>query len=88
LAAAVHSRKIFDFQVYGTLAECDYSLAVAWRNTSSNSSESLPHSFTIAPLDASYNPWDWVLGDSIKRGDTEILRVNMTSGTRFTVMMK
>jgi hypothetical protein len=61
---------------------------MTWRNTSSNSSGVIPHSFTIAPLDASYNPWDLVLAEVSREGNSTIEQVNMTVGTRFTVMMK
>jgi hypothetical protein len=83
-AAASPAKKDFDFQVYGSVTQCDRSFGVTWTTTVGTS----PYGCTIVPLDTSYNPWDVALTEPGSLDDSAIWRVNMTSGTRFTVIMQ
>ena len=84
LAAASPAKKDFDFQVYGSVTQCDRSFGVTWTTTVGTA----PYGCTIVPLDTSYNPWDVLLTEPGSLDDSAIWRVNMTSGTRFTVIMQ
>ena len=80
-------KKDFDFQVYGDVAQCQQTFGIAW----TTSPGLAPYTCTIVPLDASYNPWQVLLTDNSDGGSSnasQLWQVNMTSGTRFTIMMK
>ena len=47
-----------------------------------------PYNFTVLPLDSSSNPWDQQLTGGGTTTGASGWAVNMTTGTRFTIMMK
>jgi len=84
LAATVPAKKDFDFQAYGGVTQCGRSFGVTWTTTVGTA----PYGCTIVPLDTSYNPWDVALTERGSLDDSAISRVNITSGTKFTVIMQ
>jgi hypothetical protein len=83
-AAASPVKKDFDFQVYGSVTQCDRSFGVTWTTTVGKA----PYGCTIVPLDSSYNPWKVELAEEGSIDSSAVWRVNMTSGTRFTIIME
>lgn len=76
--------KDFTFTVSGTTAMCEDDFQISYQDTLGNG----PHNFTVLPLDSSTGPWDQpLLGGQSYTGPSNWV-VNMTTGTRFTIMMK
>lgn len=74
----------FTFAVSGRTDQCDNKLELSWQDNLGIG----PYNFTILPLDTSTNPFDVRLrGGGTTTGETGWV-MNMTAGTRFTIMMK
>lgn len=74
----------FTFTVAGSTAMCERSFELSWQDQVGTG----PYNFTVLPLDSSTSPWDQVLtGGGTTTGAAE-WAVNMTTGSRFTIMMK
>lgn len=63
---------------------CEDDFQISWQDTVGSG----PHNFTVLPLDSSANPWEQVLTGGGTTTGASGWRVNMTTGTRFTIMMK
>jgi len=74
----------FTFTVAGSTAMCEDDFEISWVDTLGNG----PHHFTVLPLDSSTNPWDQPLTGGGTTTGASGWNVNMTIGTRFTIMMK
>lgn len=74
----------FTFTVAGATSMCEDDFEVSWLDQVGVG----PYNFTVLPLDSSSNPWE----ESLTGGGTTTgasgWAVNMTTGTRFTIMMK
>jgi hypothetical protein len=74
----------FTFAVSGQTTQCEDDFAISWQDNFGLG----PYNFTVLPLDTSTNPFDVLLkGGGTTTGETG-WAVNMTAGTRFTIMMK
>lgn len=74
----------FTFTVAGSTSMCERDFEISWLDQVGTG----PYNFTVLPLDSSSNPWDETLsGGGTTTGASE-WAVNMTTGTRFTIMMK
>lgn len=76
--------KDFTFTVAGSTAMCEDDFLISWQDTLGNG----PHNFTVLPLDSSTGPWDQPLTGGGTTTGASGWNVNMTTGTRFTIMMK
>ena len=81
-AAQNSTARDFSFDVSGTAAQCASGFELKWTGLTVDG----PYNFTVIPLDQGLFPYDVLL-------DTELSyesdwTMNMTGGTRFTVMMK
>lgn len=81
-AALNQTSKQFSFSVAGQAKQCKAGFEVLW----DGSSEDAPYNFTVIPLDQSYYPFDVKVDES--SGWTNDWVLNMTAGTRFTIVMK
>jgi hypothetical protein len=72
----------FTFTISGIAEQCERGFEMSW----SGGREYGPYNFTVIPLDQSFRPYDVEL----EKGVTSMSdwKLNMTSGTRFTIMMK
>ena len=82
LASSADIPQEFYFDLDGNLTECQDGLGFAWTDIVGIE----PYSATFIPLDTNYNPWDVNLSSLI--ATPQYVQVNMTAGSRFTVMMK
>ncbi|ODO04489.1 hypothetical protein I350_05092 [Cryptococcus amylolentus CBS 6273] len=71
----------FTFWLAGTTVQCAKGLEVQW----SGGKEMEPYNITVVPLDQRYLPWDISLATGVSWGNQFVM--NMTAGTRFTLMM-
>ena len=78
------AKKDFDFQVYGQIVECANTFQVTWTTTVGIA----PYWCSIIPLDGTYSPWDVMLAEKDSLASSSNWVVNMTTGTRFTVVMQ
>ncbi|WVQ74716.1 hypothetical protein IAR50_004320 [Cryptococcus sp. DSM 104548] len=71
----------FTFAIAGQTVQCADGLEIQW----TGGAEMAPYNITIIPMDQRYLPWDITL----ERGTSwaNQFLVNMTAGTRFTMMM-
>ncbi|WVQ74718.1 hypothetical protein IAR50_004322 [Cryptococcus sp. DSM 104548] len=71
----------FTFNLAGSCSQCAPGLEMSW----TGGSEMEPYNYTLIPLDQGFLPWTV----TIPEGETwrDYWRVNMTSGTRFTMIM-
>jgi hypothetical protein len=76
--------KDFTFTVSGSTAMCESNFQISYVDTLGNG----PHNFTVLPLDASTGPWDQPLVGGASYDGPSSWNVNMTTGTRFTIMLK
>ena len=72
----------FTFTTFGNAAACQDDFHIAWQDQVGRS----PYSMTVVPLDTSYNPWDVALTGGVIQPDYA-WTVNMTAGTKFTLIM-
>jgi hypothetical protein len=78
-----HTRD-FTFTASGATTQCEDDFAISWVDNFGLG----PYNFTVIPLDTSTNPFDVLLkGGPTTTGEMG-WAVNMTAGTRFTIMMK
>lgn len=74
----------FTFTASGSTQQCGSDFALSWVDMLGIG----PYNYTVLPLDTSTSPFDVVLkGGPTTTGETG-WAVNMTAGTRFTIMMK
>ncbi|TYJ52081.1 hypothetical protein B9479_007316 [Cryptococcus floricola] len=71
----------FTFWLAGTTVQCAKGLEVQW----SGGKEMEPYNITVVPLDQRYLPWDIRLASGVSWANQFVM--NMTAGTRFTLMM-
>lgn len=72
----------FRFTVSGVAEQCKRGFELGW----SGSRQDGPYNFTVVPLDQSFKPFDVALKeDATSMSDWTL---NITSGSRFTIMMK
>jgi len=72
----------FTFSLSGVAEQCERGFEMAW----SGGREDGPYNFTVIPLDQSFYPFDVELEDGVRSMSDWTL--NLTAGTRFTIMMK
>lgn len=81
-ASANQTDKAFGFSVSGVAEQCERGFELAWDGPRQYE----PYNFTVVPLDQSFWPYDVIL----ERGRSSMSdwKLNMTTGARFTIMMK
>ena len=84
LQAATPAGDDFQFQAYGSAEECAQSFGITWTETAGVG----PWYFTVVPVDGSYTPWNVLMADAGSTTTNVFWQVNMTTGTRFTLVMK
>jgi len=72
----------FGFSVSGVAEQCERGFELAW----DGEKQYEPYNFTVVPLDQSFQPYDVPLENG--RSSMSDWKLNMTSGARFTIMMK
>lgn len=81
-ASRNQTSKAFSYSVAGKAQQCSPGFELQWDGSPDQS----PYNFTVIPLTQSYYPFDVVIDE--KSGYSSDWVLNMTSGTRFTVLMK
>jgi len=71
----------FSFSPAGRARECLKGFDITWNG----GQQDAPYNMSVIPLDQAFYPYEVKLDDGGYDGDWQ---VNMTAGTRFTVMMK
>ena len=84
LDSVVTRTRDFTFTVAGSTAMCEDDFEISWVDTLGTG----PYNFTVLPLDSSTSPWDQPLTGGGTTTGASGWNVNMTTGTRFTIMMK
>ena len=74
----------FSFQLAGQDEQCMAGFDLDW---SAGSSQDGPYNFTVIPLDQSFMPYDVPLSSRGPEEESD-WKLNLTAGSRFTVMMK
>lgn len=74
----------FTFTCAGSTSMCEDDFQISWLDQIGSG----PYNFTVLPLDSSTNPWDQPLTGGGTTTGASGWAVNMTTGTRFTIMMK
>lgn len=81
-AAANQTDNAFSFSVSGVAQQCETGFALAWNGARADG----PYNATVIPLDQQWMPYD-VTFDQTEYYEAN-WKLNLTTGSRFTVMMK